>query len=87
MTDGARRVAEIERGVFARTIDGREVIGLRARRSYGAPAAVWRALTDPEQVRGWFLPVSGELREGGRSGRKGTRAARSGAASRRTAWS
>jgi uncharacterized protein YndB with AHSA1/START domain len=29
------------------------------------PAHVWEALTDPERVRRWFLPLSGDLREGG----------------------
>ncbi|MBO3746828.1 SRPBCC family protein [Streptosporangiaceae bacterium NEAU-GS5] len=26
---------------------------------------VWDALTDPERIRRWFLPISGDLREGG----------------------
>ena len=35
-------------------------------RQYPAEAAdVWDALTDPERVRRWFLPLSGDLREGG----------------------
>nr|WP_202892525.1 SRPBCC family protein [Kribbella shirazensis] len=36
------------------------------RRSYQAdPAEVWDALTDPERMRRWFLPVSGDLKVGG----------------------
>ncbi len=36
-------------------------------RTYAAPVAdVWDALTDPERLSRWFLPVSGDLRLGGR---------------------
>jgi uncharacterized protein YndB with AHSA1/START domain len=37
------------------------------RRSYAAPLAdVWDACTNPERIPRWFLPVSGDLRLGGR---------------------
>jgi uncharacterized protein YndB with AHSA1/START domain len=40
---------------------------LRIRRAYDAtPEDVWDALTDPERLVRWFLPVSGNLRPGGR---------------------
>ncbi|HJS95521.1 MAG TPA: SRPBCC family protein [Solirubrobacteraceae bacterium] len=36
-------------------------------RSFDAPIEdVWDACTNPERIPRWFLPVSGELREGGR---------------------
>ena len=36
------------------------------RRGLDAPVAeVWDACTDPERVRRWFLPLSGDLRPGG----------------------
>jgi len=36
------------------------------RRSFAAPADdLWDAITDPERVSRWFLPVSGDLRVGG----------------------
>jgi uncharacterized protein YndB with AHSA1/START domain len=36
------------------------------RRSYDAAIAdVWQACTDPDRLRRWFLPVSGDLRVGG----------------------
>ncbi len=36
------------------------------RRRYDAEIAdVWDAITDPERLRRWFLPVEGDLREGG----------------------
>jgi hypothetical protein len=37
------------------------------RRRYHAPIQdVWEACTDPERLNRWFLPVSGDLRAGGR---------------------
>jgi len=37
------------------------------RRTYEAPVEdVWDAITDPDRIARWFLPVSGELRLGGR---------------------
>lgn len=36
-------------------------------RRYDAPAEdVWDAVTDPERLRRWFMPVTGDLRVGGR---------------------
>ncbi|RQP10085.1 MAG: SRPBCC family protein [Microbacteriaceae bacterium] len=38
-----------------------------ARREYATtPDDLWNALTDPERIPRWFLPISGELRVGGR---------------------
>ncbi|QFZ18101.1 SRPBCC domain-containing protein [Saccharothrix syringae] len=46
--------------------DNGEVVGVLLRRTYDAAAEdVWDALTDPDRLRRWFLPVSGDLREGG----------------------
>lgn len=43
-----------------------ETVTVLMRRSYqAAPAEVWDALTDPERMRRWFMPVSGELKVGG----------------------
>jgi uncharacterized protein YndB with AHSA1/START domain len=43
-----------------------EAVGVLMRRSYGAAIEdVWSALTDPDRMRRWFLPVSGDLRVGG----------------------
>jgi uncharacterized protein YndB with AHSA1/START domain len=42
------------------------------RRQLRAPVTdVWSACTDPERVRRWFLPLSGDLRPGGRFQLKG----------------
>jgi uncharacterized protein YndB with AHSA1/START domain len=40
---------------------------LVATRTYDAPrAALWDALTNPERIPRWFLPITGDLRPGGR---------------------
>lgn len=40
---------------------------LVARREYPTdPADLWSALTDPERIPRWFLPISGDLEPGGR---------------------
>jgi uncharacterized protein YndB with AHSA1/START domain len=60
-------IAELERvrRTYGREPDGGHVVELR--RTYEAPAAdVWDACTNPERIPRWFLPVSGELRLGGR---------------------
>ncbi|MDX2970161.1 SRPBCC family protein [Kribbella solani] len=42
-----------------------ETVTVLMRRSYQAePAELWDALTDPERMRRWFMPVTGELRVG-----------------------
>jgi uncharacterized protein YndB with AHSA1/START domain len=68
MMDIAAEVKAIHRAVARRPTaeaDGEEV-AVVLRRSYPADAAdVWDALTNPDRVKRWFLPVSGDLREGG----------------------
>ena len=60
MLDGTQR--EID---YRDTAAGR-VRSLLIRREYDAEIAdVWDAITDPERLRRWFAPVSGDLREGG----------------------
>ena len=55
-----RRIIPAER-------DGRAVSRLTATRTFPAPAAeVWDALTDPGRIARWLMPVTGDLRLGGR---------------------
>ncbi|GAA1558722.1 hypothetical protein GCM10009804_14400 [Kribbella hippodromi] len=43
-----------------------ETVTVLMRRSYQAePAELWDALTDPERMRRWFWPVTGDFRVGG----------------------
>ena len=67
MIDIVREIEAVQREVGTGTIpagDGRVV---RLRRTYDAPIEeVWAALTTPERIGRWFLPISGDYRVGGR---------------------
>ena len=67
MIDIPSQLEAIYREVGARQLDsGGDGVAVLLRRSYGAEVDdVWEALTDPERMRRWFLPVSGDLRPGG----------------------
>ena len=65
--DVAKMVGAVARVVGTREQDGRPARVVVARRRYaGASDEVWDALTNPERIPRWFLPISGELRLGGR---------------------
>lgn len=67
MKDIAEQISAISRVVGDRTGDGGEVIAVEMSRGYRAAVEdVWDAVTDPDRVRRWFYPLSGELREGGK---------------------
>ena len=68
MDDWTRRQAEAgESRVLAMESEGRAARAVVTRRPYPAPVEdVWDAIVTPERLERWFLPVSGELREGGR---------------------
>jgi uncharacterized protein YndB with AHSA1/START domain len=60
------QVNAIHREVASRSAESGEVVSVLLRREYRASIAdVWDAVTDPDRVRRWFMPVSGTLREGG----------------------
>jgi uncharacterized protein YndB with AHSA1/START domain len=64
--DITQQIDAIHREVHTRTVTTGEVVGVALRRTYDAPVEdVWDAVTDPERIKRWFLPVSGDLREGG----------------------
>ena len=67
MIDIVREIEAVHREVGEGRIaagDGRSV---RLRRDYDAPIEdVWDALTNPERIGRWFLPISGDYRLGGR---------------------
>ncbi len=61
MMDIAKQLGAIQREVRS----GEETTVLLCRR-YDAPVEdVWDAVTDPDRMRRWFLPISGDLRVGG----------------------
>jgi Activator of Hsp90 ATPase homolog 1-like protein len=61
----------VEIQAIARTVSrqsgvGGETISVLARRSYPENTKlVWEALTVPDKLQAWFLPVHGDLRVGG----------------------
>jgi uncharacterized protein YndB with AHSA1/START domain len=66
MIDTTTQIDAIHREVDRKTAEGGEVVSVLLRREYDAPADdVWSAVTDPQRIRRWFMPVSGDLREGG----------------------
>ncbi|WP_236835908.1 SRPBCC family protein [Blastococcus sp. KM273129] len=66
-TDPVATAGLVTREVRTGSRDGAPTRIAVARRTYRADRAqVWGALTDAERLPRWFLPVSGELRAGGR---------------------
>lgn len=67
MIDVQRQLEAVQRRVGRRDFKGGEVRVVSLGQTYDVPAEdVWAALTDPERIPRWFLPVTGELRLGGR---------------------
>lgn len=62
MIDIAKQVAAVQRVVSQHSIDGGGQVSVLLRRNYAAPIRdVWRALTEPDRLRRWLLPITGEL--------------------------
>jgi uncharacterized protein YndB with AHSA1/START domain len=60
------QINAIHREVGSQAAESGEVVAVLLRRSYRAAVAdVWDAVTDPDRISRWFVPVSGDLREGG----------------------
>jgi uncharacterized protein YndB with AHSA1/START domain len=65
--DIVREIEAIRRTVDERDLPAGKARTLRLQRDYDAPIDdVWDALTSPERISRWFLPVSGDYRVGGR---------------------
>ena len=65
--DIQRHVGAVTRGVESRTHEGRPAKVVIAARTYDTTVEdLWDALTTKERIPRWFLPISGELRLGGR---------------------
>lgn len=64
--DPSAYIGGARREVRAATREGQPTKIVVAGRHFDAPTSdVWDAITDPERIPRWFLPVSGDLREGG----------------------
>ena len=62
MIDIVNQISAISRQVTADT----DTVAVTLQRRYPAAVAdVWNAITDPDRVRRWFLPLTGDLRPGG----------------------
>jgi uncharacterized protein YndB with AHSA1/START domain len=65
--DIPRHIGAVTRVVDQRQRDGRPTRVVVATRTYDSDIAdVWDAITSAERIPRWFLPISGELRLGGR---------------------
>jgi uncharacterized protein YndB with AHSA1/START domain len=67
MTDVTEEINAVRRVVGTRTLEAGEARVVTVSRTYPATVEdVWDACTNPEPIPRWFLPVSGDLRLGGR---------------------
>jgi uncharacterized protein YndB with AHSA1/START domain len=65
--DPARVVGAVTREVASRMHEGQMARVAVATRAYDTdPADLWDAITSAERIPRWFMPISGELRLGGR---------------------
>jgi uncharacterized protein YndB with AHSA1/START domain len=67
MIDVIHEINAVRRQVGTRVLEAGEARTITIARSYAAEIGdVWDACTNPERIRRWFLPVSGDLHAGGR---------------------
>ncbi|MGX1365385.1 uncharacterized protein YndB with AHSA1/START domain [Streptomyces canus] len=67
MSEIADAINRMHRRVGTRQVEAGEARTVLLRRTYDAEIAdVWDAVTSRERIARWFLPVSGELKVGGR---------------------
>ena len=67
MIDVKHQISEVSRTVGSRVIEAGQARVITISQAYeGSLDDVWDACTNPERIPRWFLPVSGDLRPGGR---------------------
>lgn len=65
--DFAAHLGAVTRTVDELTRDGKPARNVTLARTYDTtPTDLWSAITDPDRLPRWFVPVSGELKLGGR---------------------
>lgn len=65
--DSASHLAAVDRAVAATERAGQPAHAITLSRAFATTAEdLWDAITRPERIARWFLPVSGNLEEGGR---------------------
>ncbi|GAB3466198.1 SRPBCC family protein [Streptomonospora sediminis] len=66
MIDVDHQISAVRRRVGDRMLESGEAHVLTIGQTYDVPLEdVWDAVTNPERIPRWFVPVSGDLREGG----------------------
>ncbi len=72
MTDVSSEIDATAREVTSRAVDAGEARAVILARTYATDIVdMWDACTNPERIPRWFLPISGDLRLGGRFDLKG----------------
>jgi uncharacterized protein YndB with AHSA1/START domain len=67
MIDVTHEISAVERRIGSRTLPAGQARTLLITRVYETPVDdLWDACTNPERLPRWFLPLSGDLRPGGR---------------------
>ena len=67
MNDLIAELERVRRSVASETTPDGRVYVVELRRTYDGPAVdLWDACTNPDRIPRWFLPISGDLRLGGR---------------------
>lgn len=67
MIDVKHQISEVRREVGRKVLEAGEARVITLSQSYhGALDDLWDACTNPERIPRWFLPISGDLRLGGR---------------------
>ncbi|MBM9467999.1 SRPBCC domain-containing protein [Nakamurella leprariae] len=59
-------LADVHRHVSRESSDAGELVRVTLRRPFAAETHdLWHAVTDPDLISRWFMPISGDFREGG----------------------
>ena len=67
MIEVTHEISSMDRRIGSRTLEAGEARTLVVSRVYDTPPEdLWDACTDPGRLARWFLPISGDLRPGGR---------------------
>ena len=86
MIDVTQQINAVRRQVGSRVLEAGEARTVTISQAYDAAVDdVWDACTNPERIPRWFLPITGDLRVGGGTSCRATRAGRSSGATHREA--
>ncbi|WP_430784432.1 SRPBCC family protein [Actinoplanes sp. G11-F43] len=67
MIDVKEQINEVRRTIGTRVLEAGEARVMTISQAYDTdPDDLWDVVTNPERIQRWFLPVSGDLRVGGR---------------------